>query len=51
MTRAGFYLGGSVDLQPARIAHSRLQAPHIVPRWVGLFIRYAPPLYYRITIQ
>jgi len=40
-----------MDVQPASISQSRLQAPHIMPRWVVLFIRYAPPLYHRITTQ
>src|SRR5260370_8531289 len=51
VTRGGFYLGGSLDVQPASIAQSRLPASsHRVPRWGVLFIRNAPPPSYRIPI-
>src|SRR5262249_55063743 len=49
--KRGFFTLEVVWNQPSSIAHPRLQAPHIVPRWVVLFIGYASPLYYRITIQ
>ena len=52
VTRGGFYLGVVWTSNQPNIAQSRLPASsHSVPRWVVLFIRYAPPLYHWITIQ